>query len=124
MLLLLPGVLLVTLKITVQLELAGIVMPVKLRAIGPPLSVPPQVPVTDPVALMFVRVSVNVALVSAIVLLLESVRVTTEVPPDGMEVGLKALLIVGGTAGGTSIPLRNMLVSGKPPIFVLIGPPV
>src|ERR1035441_3564698 len=59
-----PGVLLVTLKITVQLALVRILIPVKLRAVWPPLKedgvVPVQVPVTDPaVVLMLVSVSVN-----------------------------------------------------------------
>jgi hypothetical protein len=47
-----PAVLLVTLKTTVQLLLAGIVIPVKLRAVAPAVRVfgvvPTQVPVTAP----------------------------------------------------------------------------
>src|SRR5258707_932078 len=59
-----PTVLLVTLKVTVQLLLAGIVMPVKLSTVAPALSVdgvvPVQVPPTaPPTALMLDRVSVN-----------------------------------------------------------------
>src|ERR1019366_6014478 len=51
-----------TLKVTVQLPLVGLKIPVKLRAVGPPLKevgvVPVQVPATDPAAvLMFVSVS-------------------------------------------------------------------
>ena len=44
---------------------------------------PTQVPVTDPpTALMFVKVSENVAFVSAPALVLVNVRVIVEVPPD------------------------------------------
>ena len=79
--------LLVTLKITVQLLLSGIVMPLKLSAVAPAVKVagvvPTQVPVTlPPEALMLVSVSVNAPPVRAEVLLLERVRVTTDVPPD------------------------------------------
>lgn len=96
-----PGVELVTLKITVQLPLAGIVMPLKLSAVAPADSVfgvvPEQVPVTaPPTALIFVSVSVNEALLSAEAFGLVSVNVTFEVPPTVIEVGLNALLIVGG----------------------------
>ena len=81
-----PAVLLVTLKITVQLPLSGIVIPEKLSAVWPADNedgVAPQVPPTaPPAALMFTSVSVNAPPVSAEVLLLESVRVTTDVPPD------------------------------------------
>src|ERR1700683_3492111 len=59
-----PPVVLVTLKVTVQLLLAGIVIAVKLRLVWPAVSVdgvvPPQVPPTPPpAALMLARVSVN-----------------------------------------------------------------
>ena len=86
-LLLLPGVLLVTLKIAVQLPLRGMVIPLKLRAVAPAVKedgvVPEQVPLTaPPAALMLVSVSVNAPPVRAEALLLDKVRVTTEVPPD------------------------------------------
>jgi hypothetical protein len=95
-----PAVLLVILKITVQLLLAGIVIPVKLSAVAPAARVfgvvPAQVPVTAPPrALMFVNVSVNAPPVSADALLFESVSVTAELPPDGMVTGLNALAMVG-----------------------------
>jgi len=82
-----PAMLLVTPKITVQLPLAGRVMPPKLRAVAPDANeagvVPKQVPVTlPPAALMLVRVSVKEAPVSAEALLFDRVRVTEEVPPD------------------------------------------
>src|SRR5260370_33845447 len=59
-----PTVVLVMLKVTVQLLLAGIVIPVKLRAVAPalkedgldPVQVPPTTP---PTGLLLVRVSVN-----------------------------------------------------------------
>jgi hypothetical protein len=80
-------VVLVTLKITVQLLLAGIVIPVKLRAVTPALRVlglvPEQEPVTAPPdARMFVSVSENVPPVNGEGPLFARVKVTTEVPPD------------------------------------------
>lgn len=82
-----PGELLVTLKITVQLLFAGILIPLKLSAVSPPAKVagrvPEQVPVTLPaVADMFTSVSVNDTLVSGIAFELVSVRVIVDVPPD------------------------------------------
>ena len=76
-----------TLKITVQLPLAGRVMPLKLRAVAPGLKllgvVPEQEPVTlPPAALMFASVSVNAPPVRVEVFVLPSVRVTLEVAPD------------------------------------------
>ena len=95
-----PGLLLVTLKMTVQLPLAGIVIPLKLndvafaaRELG---VVPTQVPVTAPPdAAILVSVSVNEAPVSAVPLVLLSVRVTVEVPPAGIDVGLNVFEMVG-----------------------------
>ena len=82
-----PAVLLVTLNVTVQLLLAGIVIPVKLRAVAPAIKeegvVPAQVPPTaPPAALMLASVSVNAPAVRAEALLLDSVSVSTELPPD------------------------------------------
>jgi hypothetical protein len=82
-LLLAPRVLLVTLKVTVQLLLRGMVIPVKLRAVWPAVRVdgvvPEQVPPTaPPTALMLASVSVNAPPVRAEALLLDKVRVTTE----------------------------------------------
>jgi hypothetical protein len=79
--------LLVTLKTTVQLLLAGIVIPVKLRAVPPAPRVfgvvPTQVPVTaPPTALILARVSLNAPPVRADVLLFDRVNVTAEFPPD------------------------------------------
>jgi hypothetical protein len=90
----------VTLKVTVQLPLAGIVIPPKLRLVElgfnvegvMPMQVPPTAP---PTALMFVSVSLNAALVRAMALPSDSVRVTTEVPPDWMEAGLNVFEMVG-----------------------------
>jgi hypothetical protein len=81
-----PGELLVTLKITVQLPLAGIVIPLKLRAVAPAVrddgAVPLQVPVTaPPTALIFTSVSVNAPPVRLDALLFDNVNVTTDVPP-------------------------------------------
>jgi hypothetical protein len=95
-----PIVLLVTVKVTVQLPLAGIVIPEKLREVAPPESVagvvPTQVPpMAPPMALMFTRVSVKAPPVSAATLLLVSVRVTTEFAPGRIAFGLNALAMVG-----------------------------
>ena len=75
-------------------------MPVKLSAVWPAVNdegvVPVQVPPTAPAtALIFTSVSVNAPPVSADALLFDSVRVTTEVPPETIEAGLNALAMVG-----------------------------
>ncbi len=98
---LIPATLLVTEKVTVQLLLAGIVIPLKLKAVAPadkllgdvPVHVPPIAPAT---ALILIRVSVNDAFVKADALLFDNVSVTTDVPPETIEVEPKALAIVGG----------------------------
>ncbi len=82
-----PAVELVTLNVTVQLPLAGMVIPLKLSAVAPAVNelgvVPTQVPpTTPPSALIFDSVSVNAPAVSAVVLLLVRVRVTKELPTD------------------------------------------
>src|SRR5260370_35855475 len=99
-LLLPPVVLLVTLKVTVQLPLAGIAIPVKLSEVAPaprvPGVVPTQVPPTaPPTALMFTSVSVKAPALRAEALLLVRARVTDELPPTAIEVGLNPLLMVG-----------------------------
>jgi hypothetical protein len=82
-----PVVVLVTLKITVQLPLAGIVIPVKLSAVAAAVNelgvVPTQVPPTaPPTALIFESVSVNAPPVSAELLLFDRVSVTVDEAPD------------------------------------------
>ena len=82
-----PGVLLVTSKMTVQLLFAGMVIPLKLNAVVPATSilgdVPIQLPVTlPPAALILTSVSVNEALVRSNALVLPNVSVTVVVPPD------------------------------------------
>jgi hypothetical protein len=104
-----PKVLLVTLKVTVQLLEAGIPIPVKLRAVAPATNVadPRQVPPTGPpTALMLTSVSVNAPPVRAEALLFVRVRITTEVPPDGIVVGRNAFVIVGAVRTGapTHVP--------------------
>ena len=103
-------------KTTVQLPLAGIVMPLKLSAVAPevkePGVVPAHVPVTLPaVAVIFTSVSVKAAPVRAVPLVFDSVRVTAEVPPDAMEEGLNALEIAGAArpvaGGATEISSRD-----------------
>jgi hypothetical protein len=96
-----PGVLLVTAKVTVQELLAGMLIPVKLNAVAPAASVfgvvPTQVPPTaPPTALILLSVSVNAAPVSAEALLLLKVSVTVELPPTWIEAGTKAFAMVGG----------------------------
>ena len=81
-----PALLLVTLNVTVQVPLAGILIPVKLIAVSPTSTYPawsrrmfPNAPAT---ALILTRVSENAPPVRAVVLVLVRVRVTSEVPPD------------------------------------------
>jgi hypothetical protein len=81
-----PGELLVTSKMTVHEPLAGIVMPLKLKAVAPATKlfgvVPTQLPVTaPPTALILLSVSVNEPLVKVVAFVLPSVSVTVEVPP-------------------------------------------
>ena len=118
-----------TLKITVQLPLAGIVMLLKFKAVAPAVSgfgvVPTQVPVTlPPAALMLVSVSVNAPPVSAVdALLLVSVRVTVDTPPDGMLVGLKALEMVGAVSAFT-VKLTILLPDRAAGVCVVVTPEV
>ena len=91
---------LVTLKVTVQLLFAGIAIPVKLSAAAPAARVfgvvPAQVPpIAPPSALILTSVSENAPPVSAEALLLVSVNVTAEFPPDAIVAGLNALAMVG-----------------------------
>jgi hypothetical protein len=97
---LLPGVLLVTPNITVQEPVAGIEIPVKLRAVAPALNVfgvvATQVPVTaPPTALIFTSVSVNAAPVSWLAFELLSVIATLVLPPIGIDAAPNTLAIVG-----------------------------
>jgi len=119
-------VLLVTLKITVQLLLAGIVIPVKLRAVALAARVfgvvPTQVPVTaPPVALMFARVSVNAPPVRAELLLFVNVNVTAEFPPEGIDAGLNALVIVGEV---NTVKLAVLLAAPAAVVCVVVTPEV
>src|SRR5258708_5840991 len=96
-----PGVELVTSKMTVQLPAVGMVMPVKLSAVAPAARVvgvvPTHVPVTFPAtAAILTSVSVKLAPVKALAFVFVNVKVIVEVPPDGIEVGLKDFAIVGG----------------------------
>src|ERR1022692_2411260 len=132
-LLLPPTVLLVTLNVTVQLP-DGIVIPVKLSAVAPALKeegvVPVQVPPTaPPTALMLASVSVNAPPVNAEPLLLDSVRVTTELPPDAIEVGLNPLAIVGAAntvrvAVLLTVPAVGVCVVVTPDVVLLLPPTV
>ena len=124
-LLLPPSVLLVTVKVTVQLG-EGIVIPVKLRAVAPASKedgvVPPQVPPTAPAtALMLVRVSVNAPPDKAIPLLFDRVRVTRELPPDTIEVGLNALEMVGAA---NTVRMAELLGDPAVGVCVVVTPEV
>ena len=90
-------------KITVQLLLAGIVMPLKLKAVAPALSiagvVPAHVPPTaPPTATILTSMSVKLAPVSADAFGLVSVSVTAEAPPDWIAVGVNAFAMVGAVS--------------------------
>src|ERR1700733_1171838 len=116
-----PTIVVVTLKFTVQLLLAGMVIPVKLRAVWPgdktdgvvPAQVPPTIP---PKALIFTSVSVNAPPVSANELLLDSVKVARELAPCGIEVGLNVLAIVGDVLADVLTMVTSAAGSlGEPP---------
>src|SRR5260370_669972 len=82
-----PTVLLVTVKVTVQLLLAGIVIPLKLRAVAPALSVLGVVPVQVPSTALFflmIRRPPRSTLFPYTTLFrsFDNVSVTTELPPD------------------------------------------
>ena len=115
-----PVAVLVTLNVTVQLLLFGIVIPVKLSAVTPAVkvagAVPTQVPPTaPPAALMFTSVSVKAPPVSAVVSVFFKVSVTVEDPPDVIEVGLKALVMVG--AANT---VRSAVLLASPAVVVCV----
>src|ERR1700683_3311593 len=118
--------LLVTLKVTVQLAADGMVIPLKLRAVAPAVNelgvVPAQVPPTaPPTALMFTSVSLNAPPVRPEVLVLVRVRVTTDVPPDTMDVGLNALEIVGAV---TTVKVAGLLAVPAVGVCVVVTPEV
>ena len=118
--------LLVTEKMTVQPLLAGIVMPVKPRAVAPAANVfgvvPTQVPVTaPPTALIFVSVSVKAPPDSAEAFELLKVTVMVEVPPLGIEVGLKAFAIVGAAK---TVRLGVLLTAPGDGVCVVVTPEV
>jgi hypothetical protein len=122
-----PTVLLVTTTVTVQVPPAGIVSPVKLNAVLPavkelpeaPVQVPPAAPVAE--MLMLLSVSAKAAPVSAVValLLLFSVKVTVEVPPEVIAEGAKALSIVGSAS---TVRLAVLLTAPVPVVCVLVTP--
>ena len=120
-----PTVVLVTLNVTVQLPLAGMVIPVKLSAVAPALKVagvvPTQVPPTaPPTALIFDSVSVNAPPVSAVVLPFFKVSVTVEEPPDAIDVGLNAFAMVGKPTPSVAVLLAAPAVG----VCVLVTPEV
>ena len=121
-----PAVLLVTLKTTVQELLAGIVIPLKLKAVAFAANVfgvvPTQVPVTlPPTALIFASVSVKAPLVKFVALTLLNVNVTVLVPPVWIDVGLNALAIVGGVNTNRFAVLLALPATG---VCVVVTPEV
>ena len=112
-------------KVTVQLLLAGMVIPLKLSDVAPavrdagvvPVQVPPTAP---PEALMLDSVSVNAPPVKAVALGLVNVRVTVEVPPDAIDVGLNALAMVGAPTSRVSVLLAAPAVG----VCVVVTPEV
>jgi hypothetical protein len=121
-----PPVLLVTLNVTVQLLFAARPTPLKLSAVAPAVNVlgevPVQVPPTEPpAALMLTSVSENEALCNIDALLLAMVRVTTDVPPDGMLVGLKPLEMVGAA---TTVKFTVLLPDPATGVWVEVTPDV
>jgi hypothetical protein len=129
-----PTVLLVTLKVTVQLPTAGIWTPVKLREVWPALKedglVPTQVPPTaPPTALMLASVSLNAPPLRGEPLLFDNVRVTTEVPPGAIEVGLNAFEMVGAASTVSvavllAVPMIGVCVVVTPEVWLLLLPGV
>ena len=130
-----PGVLLVTLKVTVQLPLPGMVIPEKVKEVWPAVKLVPAAqlpPTTPPTALIFTSVSVNAAPVRADALLFVSVKVTVDVAPDSIEVGLKPLEMVGALntvnvavllpvpAVGVWVVATPEVVLGLPPTVLLV----
>ncbi len=123
---LVPCVLLVTAKVTVQEPLAGIVMPLKLKAVAPapstfedaPVQVPPAAP---PTALILVSMSVKLALVRLLAFGFISVSVTVELPPGAIELGLKALLIAGAP---NTVRLAVLLAAPALGVCVVVTPEV
>ena len=92
----------------------------KLSAVAPAVKVagvvPTQLPVTlPPRADMLTRVSVKAAPVSALVFELVSVKVTTDVPPDWILVGKKALAMVGG-----AMTVKLGVLDGEPAVAVWV----
>ena len=122
-----PGVLLVTLTITVQLPEAGMVNPLKLSAACPAenklLPAPAQVPVAAPgvATLMLTRLSVNVLLVIGLTLLLVSVNVSVVLPPEAMGLVPKALAMVGTLTTTRSAVVGSGLVLPSNVVSAPIG---
>jgi hypothetical protein len=105
-----PRVELVTLTETTQLPLAGMVAPLRLIVAEPavaPVTVPEVQVLVRPGVLATVIPAGNVSLTATpvwlvVVLGLVMVRVSVEVEPDTMAVGLNVLPMVGGTGAGLS----------------------
>ena len=96
-----PTVLEVTTTVTVQLLLAGMVIPLRIKLVWPFARLLPPAPTQVPLALcpplmaMLVRLSVKLALVITTLFGLFNVKVIVEVPPAVIGLGTKALAMVG-----------------------------
>jgi hypothetical protein len=122
-----PAVLLVTAKLTVQLPLAGMVMPLKVSAVAPALSTlvpaPAQLPpAAPPAALILASVSANAAPVSTVEeLLLFKVTVTVEFPPAWIDAGANAFATVGAAR---TVRFALLLAAPADGVCVVVMPDV
>lgn len=119
----------VTRTVTVQLPLAGMVMPVKDRLVSPSAKVFPEAPVHVPPAFCgpLIDISVNVSVKVADVRLIESVFIRVKVIVDvcvaEITAGLNALVIVGlaRTVRSTEAEGDPTVVSAVVTPLVLLG---
>jgi hypothetical protein len=111
-----PPPLAVTVIVTVQLPVAGIVPPVRLTEVVVWVAVPPQVVPAVPgrVVKPVGRLSLNVAPVRATGLGFDRVMVRSDVPPGAMVPGTNALATVGGSRGGSTMGVGTLLLPGLP----------
>src|SRR5436305_1505647 len=103
-------------------------MPLKLSEVAPAARVPgggpTQVPPTaPPAALILVSVSANAPPVRFNALLFDSVSVTTEVPPETIDAGLRLLLMVGEESAVT-VRVAILLAPPAAGVWVVVTPEV
>src|SRR5450432_3111378 len=125
---LVPTVLLVTNTVTVQLPLAGTVIPLKARAVAAlvkllvpaPRHVPPAAWL--PLIAMLTSVSVKLAFVRLLALAFVNVKVIVLVPPEAIEAGAKPLAIVGATGVRLTVRLAVLLTAPAAGTCVVVTP--